>query len=149
MFIRFINSSVLPISMAFPKRSHGSGAKKGGKAYGGRKSYDRAGDRGDFGGGGFQKHEMYRATCAKCGQSCEVPFRPNGSKPVYCSNCFKRDDDRSSDGPSYGRKPSYNRSARTVPDAGSAGMTKEQFRILNEKLDTIIEALSGRDEHGD
>ena len=36
---------------------------------------------------------MYRATCAECGKDCEVPFRPSGEKPVYCSECFenKRD----------------------------------------------------------
>ena len=31
---------------------------------------------------------MHRATCADCGKSCEVPFRPSNDKPVYCSQCF-------------------------------------------------------------
>ncbi len=33
--------------------------------------------------------EMHSATCATCGKSCQVPFRPNGAKPVYCSDCFQ------------------------------------------------------------
>lgn len=36
--------------------------------------------------------EMHQATCNKCREACEVPFRPNGKKPVYCRNCFVRDD---------------------------------------------------------
>lgn len=45
--------------------------------------------RGDDRGRGAPKPEMHRATCADCGQSCEVPFKPNGSRPVFCRECFK------------------------------------------------------------
>jgi CxxC-x17-CxxC domain-containing protein len=31
---------------------------------------------------------MHSATCANCGREALVPFRPTGSKPVYCSDCF-------------------------------------------------------------
>jgi CxxC-x17-CxxC domain-containing protein len=34
---------------------------------------------------------MFKATCDSCGGTAEVPFRPTGEKPVYCSACFKRD----------------------------------------------------------
>jgi len=46
----------------------------------------RRDDRGgrDFG----QRGQMFEAICAECGQKCEVPFKPTGDKPVYCSNCF-------------------------------------------------------------
>lgn len=45
-------------------------------------------------GGGFgEKKTMFRASCARCQRSCEVPFKPNGSKPVFCSDCFVRDED--------------------------------------------------------
>jgi CxxC-x17-CxxC domain-containing protein len=32
--------------------------------------------------------EMFAATCSSCGREAQVPFRPTGSKPVYCSDCF-------------------------------------------------------------
>jgi CxxC-x17-CxxC domain-containing protein len=32
--------------------------------------------------------EMHPAVCAECGRNTMVPFRPNGQKPVYCSDCF-------------------------------------------------------------
>ena len=56
-------------------------------------------DRGGFGGGkrGFgddrEPKTMHRATCSDCGRSCEVPFRPTGAKPVYCSECFGKQQD--------------------------------------------------------
>jgi CxxC-x17-CxxC domain-containing protein len=34
--------------------------------------------------------QMYPATCAECGKSTEVPFRPRGDKPVYCSDCYRK-----------------------------------------------------------
>ncbi|MEZ4195240.1 MAG: CxxC-x17-CxxC domain-containing protein [Candidatus Paceibacterota bacterium] len=39
---------------------------------------------------------MFSATCSHCNQSCEVPFRPNGDKPVYCSACFGQKSSESS-----------------------------------------------------
>ena len=41
-------------------------------------------------GGGFQRREMHPATCAECGRETQVPFRPSGDRPVYCSDCFSR-----------------------------------------------------------
>jgi CxxC-x17-CxxC domain-containing protein len=61
----------------------------------------RKASRGDTGsgsysnGGGYQSRgydraprEMFSATCANCGREAQVPFRPSGAKPVYCSDCF-------------------------------------------------------------
>lgn len=31
---------------------------------------------------------MYKAVCADCYKSCEVPFRPSAERPVYCKECF-------------------------------------------------------------
>jgi CxxC-x17-CxxC domain-containing protein len=43
------------------------------------------------GGGGFSRapREMHDATCARCGNETQVPFRPTGARPVYCSDCFR------------------------------------------------------------
>jgi CxxC-x17-CxxC domain-containing protein len=41
-------------------------------------------------GGGYSSgpREMFSATCSSCGREAQVPFRPSGAKPVYCSDCF-------------------------------------------------------------
>ena len=51
------------------------------------------GDYGSSGGGGGRSYssgprEMFTATCSSCGREAQVPFRPSGAKPVYCSDCF-------------------------------------------------------------
>jgi len=84
-----------------------------------------------FGKKNFSEKTMHKASCNKCGNTCEVPFKPNGKKPVFCDNCFVRDEssdrserpffrssERSFDRPerSYGDKPSY---PATCGDCGS------------------------------
>ena len=41
--------------------------------------------------GGFSSgpRDMHKATCAECGQECEVPFKPTEGKPVYCRDCYR------------------------------------------------------------
>lgn len=33
---------------------------------------------------------LFRAICADCNTECEVPFRPNQGRPVYCKQCFSK-----------------------------------------------------------
>jgi CxxC-x17-CxxC domain-containing protein len=63
--------------------------------------------------------ELHKAVCAKCGQQCEVPFKPTTAKPVYCRDCFQKED-------SGGRPPQR-----------SDGLDR-----INEKLDKIMKALN-------
>ena len=52
---------------------------------------DGGASSGGYGGGGYERapREMFSATCASCGREAQVPFRPSGAKPVYCSDCFR------------------------------------------------------------
>lgn len=60
--------------------------------YGARSfGYDRNRDSGRHSSrAGLDRPQMFRATCANCGNDCEVPFRPTGSKPIFCNNCFDK-----------------------------------------------------------
>jgi len=44
------------------------------------------------GRGGFDRgpREMHKAKCADCGAECEVPFKPDPQKPVYCRDCYQK-----------------------------------------------------------
>ena len=33
--------------------------------------------------------EMHKVTCADCGKETEVPFKPDGTRPVYCRDCYQ------------------------------------------------------------
>lgn len=70
---------------------------------------------------------MYDAICDTCGNRCRIPFQPRNGRPVFCSHCFeknagqdlRRPEEKSSEKPQF----------------------KEQFAILNSKLDTILQLL--------
>lgn len=99
--------------------------------------------------------EMFRTTCSNCGNECEVPFKPNGSKPVFCSECFDRnggEQRRSNDRdysaprrPSFERpqsfqRPSYN--DRPQENSRPQQNNNAQFAELSSKLDRIITLLT-------
>lgn len=48
-------------------------------------------NRGSGNGRGSRgQREMFPAICAACGVETQVPFRPSGDRPVYCSDCFSK-----------------------------------------------------------
>ena len=67
-------------------------ARKAARGDSGGGGYSSGGYSGGSGGsgGGYERapREMFSATCTNCGREAQVPFRPTGSKPVYCSDCF-------------------------------------------------------------
>lgn len=120
------------------------------------------GFRGGNGGGGFRGGNgggrgdvtMHKATCDECHKSCEVPFRPSGDKPVYCSDCFssKRDDgDRGGDrgprrefsdrGPKrdFSSKSEQSFSKPTAMPQSDA--VSKQLSEINSKLDRLASAI--------
>ncbi len=34
--------------------------------------------------------KQYNAVCTECGNKCEVPFKPDPNRPVYCKKCWAR-----------------------------------------------------------
>ncbi len=128
------------------------GGNRGGFG-GGNRGGDQGRGRGNFGGGnrgGDRRDvEMHKAICSTCGKPCEVPFRPDGSKPVLCSECFgktksddrggfenrdrfsshrpQRDNDRKFDAPQKDRTPSPEMKA-----------LQQQVSSLENKLDEIL-----------
>jgi len=55
---------------------------------GGASSYGNGGGY-SADGGTARPREMHDAICARCGNETQVPFRPTGARPVYCSDCFR------------------------------------------------------------
>ncbi len=53
--------------------------------------------------------QMYPAVCAQCGKDTEVPFKPSGDRPVYCSDCYRQQNPNRGSGGSRG---SYRNSSR-------------------------------------
>ena len=53
-------------------------------------NYGGGGGYGSSSGGYGGRREMHDAVCAQCGKDTQVPFRPSGDRPVYCSDCFSK-----------------------------------------------------------
>ena len=64
---------------------HGNG-RAAGNGNGQQASRGERSDRSGGGGGGGR--ELHEATCAQCGGSARVPFKPVPGRPVYCRDCF-------------------------------------------------------------
>lgn len=126
------------------------GQRKGGFS-GGRDRDNRGGDRGD------RPMQMHAATCSSCQKNCEVPFRPTGDKPVYCSECFgkqKSDDNFSARGGERGdsgrsfsnRAPRGDISARTerAPERSREAdkEIKQRLTIIEARLNRILDIIN-------
>ncbi len=112
------------------RRNDRRGGFGGGRRdFGGGRSF---GNRGGFGRGDRQ---MFKATCANCGRECEVPFRPSGDKPVYCSDCYEKMGHKS-------ERKNFDRSQ----NGGGVQNFKADFDALNAKLDRIIGLLERNSE---
>ena len=109
-----------------------------GKKFGPKRPWKGGADRGAS--RGFERKEMYDAVCTACGDDCQVPFRPNGTKPVKCRNCFKVDDTRSfGEKRSFGgdRRPSFAR-----PQQTDNKQIEIRLGAIEAKLDALLAALS-------
>ena len=57
---------------------------------GGAPSRRESGGGGGGGGGGGPQREYFLAICGECGKEAQLPFKPRGDRPVYCSECFDK-----------------------------------------------------------
>ncbi|EKD32945.1 MAG: hypothetical protein ACD_76C00109G0008 [uncultured bacterium] len=142
----------------FNKRDSGKwkGDDRGG--YKKKNNFGGGGGGGSWGRGGDrdERPSMHSAICDKCNKECEVPFKPTGSKPIYCRDCFRNEDGGTSrprfaekrfDRSDRSERPAY----RSTPHSDNSGAEK-QLKTLNIKMDKLISLMSelvGREEEGD
>lgn len=124
---------------------------------GGRPKYGGSNSRPSFGkrafGSGRRNDKpmtLHKATCAECGKTCEVPFRPIAGKPVYCKECFDRKGGNTGNNRSGGRFPKRELSSHSFikpnfennreSNKGTDGVMK-QLEAVNLKLDRLIQAI--------
>jgi CxxC-x17-CxxC domain-containing protein len=109
-------------------------------------NYDRnnrsGGGRRGGGGGDFRRRDsgprqMHHAVCDECGNDCEVPFKPSGDKPIYCSSCFEKRNGGSSQR-SGGRGSGSGRPSR---DDNTHKKLLEQMVSINAKLERVLKAI--------
>jgi CxxC-x17-CxxC domain-containing protein len=126
------------------------------KKEGGFRGGDRPHFKKSFGGakGGFSRgsrdfdgpRQMYTATCANCGRTTEVPFRPTGERPVYCKDCFDKQAPQGRfDRREAPRQFERREAPRITAPAGNDRAIEElksQIMGMNRKLDTAVSLLA-------
>ena len=114
------------------------GTSKGSGAYSGstwkrESTHDRA-----------DRPTLHSATCSHCGAACEVPFKPNGKKPVSCRDCYKKEGGSGSaergEARGFGRTKSYEKP--TYASGASNSDVVDQLKTLNMKMDLVLRALA-------
>lgn len=109
--------------------------------------------KGNFG----DKPELHDAVCAKCGNACRVPFKPNGRKPIYCNNCFVRDADegpiivdrQSSSKQRFQRDFSSETGISRQIQSESSNYVSAELKKINTKLDMILRAIESDSDKGE
>lgn len=115
------------------------------------------GDRGfrggrSFGEGNRKPATLYRAVCAQCSDSCEVPFKPTGERPVLCSSCFKKNGDSHPKSNRFDepRRFGADRSDNAGYSQKGSDPVQKQLQAIHVKLDKILEMLGEiEEEEGD
>jgi CxxC-x17-CxxC domain-containing protein len=72
---------------------------------------------------------MHQATCSECGQACEIPFRPSGDRPIFCSKCFEK-----KNGGSSSSRPS-----------NFGGDRRDRFSFEDKQMHSAVCAKCGKD----
>ncbi len=110
------------------------------------KNFKNSGGRGAYrpnnSGSRFpEQKEMHTAICAECGNSCQVPFKPRGDKPVYCSPCFSEQSE-----------PKFNDRSRERVEVKTQNHSCDSQKLINKldelmtKFDKIITILISKHE---
>ena len=126
----------------------------GGSRFGANRGGSSNGPR--FGGNDRGPVTMHKAICSECGNSCEVPFRPTGDKPIFCNDCFsaKRGgeapraprggsfggDRFSSPRKDFGSRPPM-RPSFSENRGGGNDDVKKQLEFLGLKIDRLVKAI--------
>jgi CxxC-x17-CxxC domain-containing protein len=101
-------------------------------------SFGRKGryNRGSYRGRGSSEREMHKVTCADCGKETEVPFKPDGSRPVYCRECYAKRKGTSGGKERYNRGSYSGREKRARPER-----TNPMIMDLIEEIRADVKAI--------
>ncbi len=122
----------------------------------GRPSFGTSSSRPRFGGAGggdFRREapqQKYDAICSTCGKRCQVPFRPDGSRPVYFNECFGAPHDVSESKGKFAGRKDFAQRPFEAPRAGGKSIAdlERQIGAMNTKIDTMLRILESMPSNG-
>ena len=126
--------------------------------YAPKKRFDNSAPKGKFGDKKYADKKdvtLYKATCTTCGATCEVPFRPDGTKPVLCRDCFAAKNaaptnatnrDRFTPNELIGHRPQRDfgtpTASRPAPqNSADYALLVKQLAVVETKVNQILELI--------
>jgi CxxC-x17-CxxC domain-containing protein len=125
-------------------------------SYAPKKRFDAKSSGSKFGDKKFADKKdvtLYKATCTTCCAACEVPFRPDGTKPVLCRDCFAAKNaaptnaynrDQFTSNELVGRKPQRDFTPAARPVAQNSAdytLLVKQLAVVENKVNQILELI--------
>jgi CxxC-x17-CxxC domain-containing protein len=93
-----------------------------------RQTSHKTSERGSGSGRDFEERSnkmQYKAVCSGCGKPCGVPFKPSGGRPVFCSECYAKQQDGGGDEQRFNKQP---RDFRKPAGAKKPFFNKSKFK---------------------
>ena len=98
------------------------------------RSFRNSGD--DRGSRDDSRNESTTVTCSDCGDECTVPFVPRSNRPVFCSDCFRKNKPEDSGNDKYSRddRGSRDRGSRSSSRSESSRDNSRSRKPRNDKF---------------
>jgi CxxC-x17-CxxC domain-containing protein len=96
-----------------------------------------------------RKTTMFDAVCDDCGKDCKVPFKPTGGKPIYCSRCFEKYDDKNNSKPRRNTRRSNDKEMFSAVCDKCGKNCKVPFKPSNDKPIYCSDCFEQKQSKGD
>lgn len=127
-----------------PKERRDGGKPAFGKSFGDKRS------------GGFnpkdrapRENKSYPAVCSDCGKACDVPFRPDGVKPVLCRDCYSKKapaTNMSNGRDRFTSNEQRGHTAAPVAAIAEINLITKQLAALEEKVNQILDLIKASEK---
>lgn len=97
---------------------------------------------------GPKEVQLFKATCTTCGKPCEVPFRPDGQKPVLCRDCFSSKNSSPTSNERFGKPnrdnnaPRYENRSETFRQPAASTQTGTDHADMLRKISSLENKVS-------
>jgi len=82
--------------------------------------------------------ESATVTCADCNVECQVPFVPRTDRPVYCSDCFRKNKPQDSGSDRDDRSSRYSRDDRSSRSSYGRNSNESESKSRKPKNDKFL-----------
>ena len=88
-----------------------------------------------------EKPRMHQVVCSKCGVQCQVPFKPTGEKPLYCSKCFESHTEGGDKRKRFDSRKNISQAEKCVCCEKTRKEQSKHYEAFDKQMQEVIERL--------